>query len=441
MHQDFGAVPGTAESGDNLGYCLAHGDFDGDGFSDLAVGAWMEDVGAVADAGAVNVFYGSAGGLSDVGAQIWDQDQPGVNGGAEADDWFGSSLAAGDFNGDGFDDLAVGVPGEDVEAGAVNVLYGGAGGLSSAGDQWWNQDSAGVPGTAEPGDGFGQALAAGDFDGNGYADLAIGAPFEDIVSNTVPAAGAVNVLYGSALGLTSTGAQIWDQNKLAVAGPPGGSNWFGVALATGRFNTTSFDALVIGVPFDSVTGVNSEGSIVVLYGNFFGGLSDVGSQIFHQNTPGVQDLAEHDDRFGMAVTTGDFDGDGVDDVGIGIPGENNNASLETGAGQVLYSRLGQLSTTDAQFGFGVRQPAKGIENMTLGRAVTSGDYDGNGCDDFALGDPRWRLLGVTAAGGVRVVYGTPGGITLAGNNLWAQDTTIILDAGEAWDEFGWGLPQ
>src|SRR5947199_351050 len=97
-----------------------------------------------------------------------------------------SALGAvrGDFNGDGSADLAVGVPGEDVGgvngAGAVNVLYGGTGGLSATGNQLWSQDSPGVldaPGVSEF---FGQALAIGDLNGDGRDDLAVGVPYEDV---------------------------------------------------------------------------------------------------------------------------------------------------------------------------------------------------------------------------------------------------------------------
>src|SRR4051794_12177712 len=90
-----------------------------------------------------------------------------------------------DFDGDGFADLAVGVPGEDIGfrsgAGAVNVIYGSATGLTEVGDQFWAQESVGVPGASEPGDHFGSP-ASGDFDGDGYADLAVGVPGEAIGS-------------------------------------------------------------------------------------------------------------------------------------------------------------------------------------------------------------------------------------------------------------------
>jgi FG-GAP repeat len=86
-----------------------------------------------------------------------------VDSGAEEDDDFGFALAAGDFNGDGFTDLAAGVPFEaaftTAEAGAVSVLDGSAGGVTSTGSQVLTQDTPGVESSAEPDDHFGAALA------------------------------------------------------------------------------------------------------------------------------------------------------------------------------------------------------------------------------------------------------------------------------------------
>src|SRR5438067_12558289 len=89
-------------------------DFNGDGFADLAVGVPQESVGSVGKAGAVNVIYGSPTGLRATGNQLWTQNSPGVPTVAEANGTFGTSVAAGDFNGDGFSDLAVGVPGATI---------------------------------------------------------------------------------------------------------------------------------------------------------------------------------------------------------------------------------------------------------------------------------------------------------------------------------------
>ena len=120
--------------------------------ADLAVAVRYETVGSSADAGSVVVLYGSPQGLQagDPPVQVWSQDSPGVKDRAESGDVFGRAIAAGDFNADGFLDLAVGVPFEDLggvrDAGAVEVLYGGREGLQTVAppDQFWSQGSNGV---------------------------------------------------------------------------------------------------------------------------------------------------------------------------------------------------------------------------------------------------------------------------------------------------------
>ena len=153
----------SSEDADWFGSALATGDFNGDGYTDLAVAAQSEDVEAIGNAGAVNVLYGSSGGLTATGDQFWHQDSSGVIDTAESDDDFGWSLAAANFGESSQADLAVGVPNEDVEAvgdaGAVNVLYGSSGGLTATGDQSWHQDVAGIEDTAETDDYFGYSLA------------------------------------------------------------------------------------------------------------------------------------------------------------------------------------------------------------------------------------------------------------------------------------------
>jgi hypothetical protein len=213
---------------------LAAGDFNGAVNSstglpidDLAVGA-PGDAGTVSNAGAVYILFGSSSGLTDTGAQRLTQatlggtDQTGAN--------FGAALAAGDFNGDGSTDLAIGTPNAKVNgianAGAVYAVYGSAGGLGVAGNQYWTQDSLNNGSASHAGDNFGAALAVGDFNGDGMADLAMGAPGKTI--GTATGAGAVDVLYGTPVGLTTVNDQFWDEKLLG--GTSNSGDTFGGAL-------------------------------------------------------------------------------------------------------------------------------------------------------------------------------------------------------------------
>jgi hypothetical protein len=154
----------------------------------------------------------------------------------ELGDLFGAVLAAGDFDGDGIDDLVVGVPSEDVgnviDAGAFHVFFGSASGLSGVGSQLFTQNTAGVGSTAETFDRFGAALAAGSYDDDVAADLAVGAPGEAV--GTVQIAGAINVLFGSSNGLSGIGSQLFTQNTAGVGSTAEEGDQFGAALSGAR---------------------------------------------------------------------------------------------------------------------------------------------------------------------------------------------------------------
>ena len=223
---------------------------------------------------------------------------------SESYDGFGMALAAGDFDGDGRADLAAAAPrkgrGKESETGGVVVLRGAVGGLSGAGAKWFDQNTAGVPGTNEHRDRFGWSLASGDVTGDRRADLVIGAPEETVGKKR--AAGAITVLRGSASGVTAAGAVRWDQNSPRIPGVANYDVTFGAALAIGDFNRDGRADLAVGAPSDSVPSVYGAGTVTVVYGAA-GGLSTVGSRRIEQNSAGVPGKSEYSDGFGSGLKT------------------------------------------------------------------------------------------------------------------------------------------
>lgn len=347
-HQNISGVKGVSEPGDGFGSSMAVGDFNDDGYQDLAIGVPGEDVGGIVDAGAVAVLYGGNNGLSTVD-NLWHQGSPGVKGGPEAGDRFGGALVAGDFDRDGFTDLAIGIPGEDLEgrsaAGAVAVLYGRSSGLSATGDDLWHQGVSGVKGVIESGDGFGTALAAGDFDGDRYDDLAIGAPGESI--GNVAEAGSTTVLYGAGGGLTPAGDQAWYQDSPGIWGRSELGDRFGAALAAGDFNHDGFSDLVIGSPGEAIGAAAEAGAANVLYGRS-GGLSAIADQAWHQERTDFPGDSESGDGFGTSFQVGDYDGDGYHDLAVGVPGEDLSGRADAGLVNVIYGSISRLRTSGVE---------------------------------------------------------------------------------------------
>ncbi|NEO48719.1 MAG: hypothetical protein F6K55_33300 [Moorea sp. SIO4A3] len=336
---------GSNEEFDRFASSLAAGDFDGDGYDDLAIGTPYEDYYGNTNTGKVNTLYGSASGLTSTGSQFWLQTA--FSGEVNNDgDRFGSSLATGDFDGDGYDDLAIGTPYEDdrngnSNVGKVGILQGSATGLTSKGSKQWTQNS--FPSNIardEEDDRFGSSLATGDFNGDGYDDLAIGAPYEDLKNGNVIDAGKVNTLYGFATGLTITGSQIWTQDDLIESNPEA-YDYFGTTLAVGDFNNDGYDDLAVGSPYEDINSITDGGSVNIIYGSVFG-LTTTGNQFWSQDVSRVNDIAEEYDNFGASLGVQDFNGDGYDDLAIGVPGEDLGGIIDSGATQILYGSANGL---------------------------------------------------------------------------------------------------
>jgi hypothetical protein len=424
------------------------GDFNGDTYDDLAVGVFLENVGALEDAGAVNVLYGSADGLQATSPddQLWTQDSVGVPGTAKAGDWFGWGLGTGDFNGDTYADLAIGAPQDDGSArnaGSETVLYGSPSGLTATGSQLWTQDSPGVQNDAEQGDSLGRIAMAGNFNGDTYADLAFSVHAEDL--DGAVDAGAVHVLYGSASGLqtTSPADQFWSQDSPDVRDVAQNSDFLGRSLGSGDFNDDTYADLSLGVSQEDVGSAEAAGAINVLYGSASGLQATApDDQFWTQDSPEVPDQPEEGDFFGNALAAAKLDADGFDDLAIGGPAENFGGEADAGLADVLYGSASGLQTSAPpmqvwhQDGEGVRDAAQCDD--FFGLFLWDGDFNGDTYADLAAFAVEEDVSGVADAGAANVLYGSATGTQAASpdDQFWSQDSTDVREVAEKQDCFG-----
>lgn len=406
---------------DEFGYVLAVGKFDDDGYDDLAVGIpGADDMGS--NAGTVAIFRGSAQGLESHGDVV--RMNPG-NPGAE----FGRALVAGDFGEDGHDDLAVGAPYARVngytDAGEVHVLFGSEDGFRRR--QTLDQTMMGAGALPQSGDKFGFALTAGDFNGDSDRrdDLAIGVPGED------NGAGWVHVLYGNGTDLTTSqnggllAPQTWHQSVSGIEGKSEANDEFGHVLAAGNFDGDEYDDLAVGVPFEDIGSKTDAGAVNVIYGKR-DGLDEDDDEYWHQGKSGVKGSTERNDWFGRALAVGNFDADREDDLAIGVPGEDlDNGKQDGGMVNVLYgtSGGGLSSNRDDRWKQGLGSIGdKPEDGDSFGAALSTGDFDGDGAADLAVGVPFENVNDRPLAGLVHVIYGDDNdGLEDDDNQVWHLD--------------------
>lgn len=331
-------------SNDEYGYSVSSaGDFNGDGYKDIIVGAYANDAGGF-NVGRAYIYY--SGYVTD---NIADVVLTGFGGGEV---FFGYSVSsAGDVNGDGFSDVIVGVLSGN---GKAYIFYGG-----SFPDNFPDITLNGETLNDE----FGASVSsAGDINGDGFADVVVGAPKNDANGTD---AGKIYVYYG--------GISMNNIPDIQYSWPPAGGHFGACVSSAGDVNNDGYSDIIVGAPENNESGANAGRAFL-----FLGGQSPF-------TGPAINFISETiGDHFGVSVSTaGDVNKDGYNDVIIGAIG-NDVLGPETGRAYLYFGGLSLNNTPDVIY--------SGTQQISyFGNSVsTAGDVNKDGYDDIIVGAPYFQ---------------------------------------------------
>lgn len=419
------------------------GDVNGDGYSDLVVGDWRDNIGGPSQEGTAHVFHGSAAGLAAVPATTMQSNN--------ATAWFGRSVSsAGDANGDGYGDVIVGAvtySGGQATEGAGFLYLGSPTGISSSAFLLYELNTVGAN--------MGESVSgAGDVNGDGYSDLLIG-------SKLYGAGGATTIYHGGPYGVAT------NPSITRYSGSLGAHLGSSVSNA-GDVNGDGYSDVVAGAP-DASNGQAGEGLAYIHYGGTTG-LSPLPNVTLEMNVAGA--------RFGASVSSaGDVNGDGYADVIVGAPNSGNGRAyifLGAPAGLSVGPSLTLNGAAGSEFGSGVctagdvnsdgyadviiGAPGAGTAELHLGSAAglfstihallpgaagsrfgaavgTAGDVNGDGYSDVIVGAPLFSN-GQAGEGGAFIYHGsqigllTPIARQLESNQAGAHFGVSVAGAGD-----------
>jgi hypothetical protein len=374
----------------------------------------------IAPAGYYMLFITDDAGVPSVAKMVRLQPKPAIKG------------APADFNGDRSSDVAVSDPyanpGGVVDAGQVTVLYGDSSTIGSGSVDTLVQGTVSVGDNPSTGDRFGTSLAAADIDNDGYTDLLVGTPYEDVGSQTD--AGMAQVIWGSSGGLghgkASSNLTQSSFGRTVTAG-----DQLGYAVDAANELGVDSPMVAVGVPGGNVSGQNDAG-----WGGFFAaGLSD--PRAVDQNSPGIPGTAEAGDRFGEAITLGLLAGTSnrVDAV-VGVPSE------DYGSGASAISDAGEIVIIDDLYTGIVAGQAFDQNSTGVPDSAESGDSFGKVLDSVRSGSTTHLAVGVasedigTASDAGMVQLFTSNGVTVTPGAGLTQYTSNVLGTPAAGDRFG-----
>ncbi len=421
-------------NGDRSGQSVASaGDVNGDGFADLIVGAAAADPNGNTSSGSSYVVFGRASGWT---SSINLSTLNGTTGfrldGVAADDQSGNSVAsAGDVNGDGFADLILGVRGNIGTAGANNnagysyVVFGASSGWGSSINLSTLNGTTGfrLDGVSAGDQSGNSAASAGDVNGDGFADLIVGAPAAD--PNGIVDAGSSYVVFGRASGWTSSvnlstlnGSIGFRLDGVAADNQSG----FSVASA-GDVNGDGFADLIVGAYLADPNGNADSGSSYVVFGRASGWGTTINLSSLNGTTGFRLDGVALNDQSGFSVASaGDVNGDGFADLIVAAYVADPNGATDAGSSYVVFGASGgwsssiNLSALNGSTGFrldGVA--ANDISGFSL---ASAGDVDGDGFADVIVGARTADPGGRTSAGSTYVYFSpATGGASARGTPL------------------------